>query len=90
MCGAVRGRGAATACMGLVGSETTDEGMGREIEGLIREHRYTAEYAVSHFIRRYAKVLEGLSSPTFAARAADLFDIEKRPGGGRCTLDQGG
>lgn len=55
-----------------------DANLCREIEGLIRNHNYAAEYAVSQFIRRYAKALESMNSGTFAARAADLYDIEKR------------
>jgi phosphotransferase system enzyme I (PtsI) len=50
----------------------------REIEQLIRSHRYAAEYAVSRVLRRYAKALEGLGSDTLASRVTDLFDIEKR------------
>jgi phosphotransferase system enzyme I (PtsI) len=49
----------------------------REIERLIREHGYAAEYAVSRVIRRYAKALESIEHGHLASRAADLFDIEK-------------
>ncbi|MBV9123051.1 MAG: phosphoenolpyruvate--protein phosphotransferase, partial [Planctomycetes bacterium] len=49
----------------------------REIEGLIRDQGYAAEYAVSRVMRRYAKALEGIQSH-LASRAVDLFDIEKR------------
>jgi phosphotransferase system enzyme I (PtsI) len=49
-----------------------------EIVGLIRDDGHAAEYAVSRVMRRYAKALENINSGTFAARAADLFDIEKR------------
>src|SRR5207247_496536 len=58
----------------LIGDPT----LGREIEGLIREHGYAAEYAVSRVIRRYAKALDSLDQGHFASRAADLFDMEKR------------
>src|SRR5262249_39183350 len=50
----------------------------RELEGLVREQGYTAEYAVSRVIRRHVKALEGLArAGPFAARGADVFDIEK-------------
>jgi phosphotransferase system enzyme I (PtsI) len=49
-----------------------------EFEALIRDHGHAAEYAVSRVMRRYAKALESINSGTFAARAADLFDIEKQ------------
>lgn len=55
-----------------------DPNLGSEIEGLIREHGYAAEYAVSHVMRKYAKVLESIDNSAYARRAADLFDIEKR------------
>src|SRR5262249_48633576 len=48
-----------------------------EFEALIRDG-HAAEYAVSRVMRRYAKALESINSATFAARAADLFDIEKQ------------
>jgi phosphotransferase system enzyme I (PtsI) len=54
-----------------------DPTVAREIEALIREQRYAAEYAVSRVMRRYAKALESIERGPFAARAADLFDIEK-------------
>ncbi|MCS7044850.1 MAG: phosphoenolpyruvate--protein phosphotransferase [Gemmataceae bacterium] len=49
----------------------------RELEELIQEKRYSAEYAVSQVIRRHAKALESLMSAQFSSRSADLFDIEK-------------
>jgi phosphotransferase system enzyme I (PtsI) len=55
-----------------------DSTLAREIEGLIREQHHAAEYAVSRVMRRYAKALESIDRGSFAARAADLFDIEKR------------
>jgi phosphotransferase system enzyme I (PtsI) len=54
-----------------------DPTLTREIEALIRDHGHAAEYAVSRVMRRHAKTLESLDSGLFAARAADLFDIEK-------------
>lgn len=55
-----------------------DPNLRGEIENLIQKHSYAAEYSVSQFIRGYAKALESMNSGTFAARAADLYDIEKR------------
>lgn len=66
------------AIFGAHASLIEDPSLGREIEQLIKEHGYSAEYAVSMFMRRYAKMLESLNSNAFATRAADLFDIEKR------------
>ncbi|HJT76122.1 MAG TPA: phosphoenolpyruvate--protein phosphotransferase [Gemmataceae bacterium] len=54
-----------------------DPALAREIEALIREQRHAAEYAVSRVMRRYAKALESIERGPFAARSADLFDIEK-------------
>jgi phosphotransferase system enzyme I (PtsI) len=54
-----------------------DPALSREMEGLICDNSYAAEYAVSRVMRRHAKALESLDRGVFAARAADLFDIEK-------------
>jgi phosphotransferase system enzyme I (PtsI) len=54
-----------------------DPNMAREMEALIRDQRHAAEYAVSRVIRRYAKALESIEHSALAARAADLFDLEK-------------
>src|SRR5262245_45555050 len=54
-----------------------DPALGGEIVGLIRKQRYAAEYAVSVVMRGQAKALESLGQSLFAARATDLFDIEK-------------
>jgi phosphotransferase system enzyme I (PtsI) len=54
-----------------------DPTLAREVESLIKEQRFTAEYAVSRVIRRYAKVLEGVGGGHLGTRAADLFDIER-------------
>lgn len=54
-----------------------DPTLSAEVEALIRDQRHAAEYAVSRVIRRHAKALESLDRGTFAARASDLFDIEK-------------
>jgi phosphoenolpyruvate-protein phosphotransferase (PTS system enzyme I) len=55
-----------------------DPSLVSEIESYIREQGHTAEYAVSRVMRRYAKVLQSIDKGSFAQRAADLFDIEKR------------
>jgi phosphotransferase system enzyme I (PtsI) len=49
-----------------------------ELELLVRGRNYSAEYAVSRTLRRYAKVFEALDSSYLSERAHDLFDIEKR------------
>jgi phosphoenolpyruvate-protein phosphotransferase (PTS system enzyme I) len=54
-----------------------DPALARDIEALIQEQGYAAEYAVSRVMRRHAKALEGVDRGHFAGRAADLFDIEK-------------
>src|SRR5262245_30522929 len=54
-----------------------DPVLAREIEGLVREQRFAAEYATSRVIRRYAKALEGIHAGHLSTRAADLFDIER-------------
>jgi phosphotransferase system enzyme I (PtsI) len=55
-----------------------DPNLAREIQELIRDKRYSAEYALSRIIRRHAKLLESVKLPSFASRTVDLFDIEKR------------
>jgi phosphotransferase system enzyme I (PtsI) len=54
-----------------------DPALGREIETLIRDHGFAAEYAVSRVMRRHIKALESINSGHLSTRAADLFDIEK-------------
>src|SRR6516162_4799513 len=48
-----------------------------EIEHLITQKGFGAEYAVSRTMRRHAKALESLNQPMFSTRSADLIDIEK-------------
>lgn len=55
-----------------------DPRLRRELEQMIRDRRYSAEYAVSRTLRRYAKVFQSLENAYLAARANDVFDIEKR------------
>jgi phosphotransferase system enzyme I (PtsI) len=54
-----------------------DPSLIREVESLIKEQRFAAEYAVSRVIRRYAKALEAMERGHLSTRAADLFDIER-------------
>ncbi len=49
-----------------------------ELEQMIRDRHYSAEYSVSRALRRYAKVFLSLEGDTMAERANDIFDIEKR------------
>jgi phosphotransferase system enzyme I (PtsI) len=55
-----------------------DPGLRQEITALIRDQGFTAEYAVSRVMRRRAKALESLNHSYLAARASDIFDIERR------------
>ncbi|MCA9039571.1 MAG: phosphoenolpyruvate--protein phosphotransferase [Planctomycetaceae bacterium] len=48
-----------------------------EIEELIRTKYYSAEFASSRVLRRYAKVFQNLGDNYMAQRAADIYDIEK-------------
>jgi phosphotransferase system enzyme I (PtsI) len=54
-----------------------DPALVREIEGLIQDKGYAAEYALSRVMRRYARALESLNRGFLATRTSDLFDIEK-------------
>jgi phosphotransferase system enzyme I (PtsI) len=63
-----------------------DPNLAREIEGFLREHLVSAEYATSQVMRRYAKLIEDLGDQTLASRVADVFDLEKRIL--RCLLGQ--
>jgi phosphotransferase system enzyme I (PtsI) len=56
----------------------TDPNLAREVESLIRDQSFAAEYAVSRVMRRYAKALESMRDGYGTTRVADLFDIEKR------------
>jgi len=48
-----------------------------EIEQLITQKCFGAEYAVSRTMRRHAKALASLNQPIFSQRSSDLIDIEK-------------
>src|SRR5437016_3977685 len=56
----------------------TDPALIREVETLIRDQHFAAEYAVSRVMRGHAKALESLEGGHFASRVADIFDLEKR------------
>jgi phosphotransferase system enzyme I (PtsI) len=55
-----------------------DTGLRSELEEMIRERHYSAEYAVSRTLRRYAQVFQKLEGHDLAERAHDIFDVEKR------------
>jgi phosphotransferase system enzyme I (PtsI) len=54
-----------------------DPTLAREIENLIEKEGFAAEYAVSRVMRRHVKAMESIDRGHFAARAADLYDLEK-------------
>jgi phosphotransferase system enzyme I (PtsI) len=56
----------------------TDPSLEAEVEALVRGQHFAAEYAVSRVVRRYAKALESIDGGHLAARASDLFDVERR------------
>jgi phosphoenolpyruvate-protein phosphotransferase (PTS system enzyme I) len=50
-----------------------------ELDSLIRNERFAADYAVSRAVRDYVKIFESLGEGSFLAwRSDDLYDIEKR------------
>src|SRR5271154_1109176 len=49
-----------------------------ELDELIRGKHFSPEYSVSRALRRYAKVFQELPGGTFAERASDIIDVEKR------------
>ena len=56
----------------------TDPKLRAELDSLIRDKHFSPEYAVSRAMRRFAQVFQKLSGGTFAERASDIFDVEKR------------
>jgi phosphoenolpyruvate-protein phosphotransferase (PTS system enzyme I) len=54
-----------------------DPTLAREVEALIRDQHFSAEYAVSRVMRRHAKALENIGG-LMAERVGDVFDLEKR------------
>ena len=55
-----------------------DKSLASEIDALIRDQHFAAEYAVSRVVRRYAKTLESIEGDFVNSRINDLFDIERR------------
>ena len=55
-----------------------DTKLNGEFVDLIREKAYSAEYAVSVTLRRYADVFRRLQNAYLAERISDIFDLEKR------------
>src|SRR5262249_59444516 len=55
-----------------------DATLAREVETLIRDQGFAAEYAVSRVMRRHVKAFESIDRGHLGTRAADLYDIEKR------------
>ncbi len=49
-----------------------------ELEEMICQRHYSPEYAVSRTFRRYAELFERLQAESFASKANDIRDIEKR------------
>lgn len=54
-----------------------DPGFYKEVTELIREDYFSAEFAVSSIIQRYAQVFQQTSGGYLAERAHDLYDIER-------------
>src|SRR5262245_59036915 len=51
-----------------------------ELDALIRDEHFAAEYAVSRVMRKYVKALEGLGhGSVMASRVGDLHDLERAP-----------
>src|SRR5207244_2628763 len=65
------------AIFGAHAAMLADPTLGREVEALIRDQHYSAEYAVSRVMRRHAKALENIGG-VMAERVGDVFDLEKR------------
>lgn len=57
-----------------------DPSLHHEMEAQIRDHGYSAEYAVSRVMRKRRKLLEGLAANNshFAARSVDFNDLEQQ------------
>ncbi|MBT6560967.1 MAG: phosphoenolpyruvate--protein phosphotransferase [Candidatus Scalindua sp.] len=49
-----------------------------EFSEKVKQHKFTAEYAVSLVLRVYIKKFENVDDPYLSARVADIYDIEKR------------
>lgn len=55
-----------------------DPALASEIESLVIQHNFAAEYAVSQALRRTVKAFQSIQSGHLASRVADLYDLEKR------------
>ena len=44
----------------------------------IENYKYTAEYAVSRILKKYAKALYATDNEFFANRVQDIYDLERR------------
>lgn len=54
-----------------------DPRLRREVESTIREHGYSAEYAVTMTLGAYAKLFQQSSNPVLAERTHDIVDLER-------------
>ncbi len=50
----------------------------REFSDKVKQHKFSAEYAVSLVLRVYIKKFENVDDPYLSARVGDIYDIEKR------------
>lgn len=55
-----------------------DPALGREMRQLIEQRRFSAEFAASRVLRRYAKVFASLDDEYMGQRSHDVQDIEQR------------
>lgn len=55
-----------------------DRQLRQELEEMIRDRHYTAEYSVHRALSRYAKVFQNLEGGYMAERANDIVDIQNR------------
>ncbi len=56
----------------------SDPALLRDVDALIRERSFAAEYAVHRVMRRYAQALESIEAGHLASRVSDISDLEKR------------
>ncbi len=54
-----------------------DPRLRHEVEAAIREHGYSAEYAVTVTLGGYAKLFQQSANPVLAERAHDILDLER-------------
>jgi phosphotransferase system enzyme I (PtsI) len=55
-----------------------DPALRTEMEAMIRDHGFTAEYSVSKVMSKRVRVLESLNQPYFKDRTTDLHDLEQQ------------